>query len=390
MLTVQLVCERIVKTPRVVRLLLNQIEVEGYRSIKDLWLKLSKVNVLVGPNGCGKSNLYRSLWLIHAAATGEFARAIANEGGMPSALWAGSRKGKARLKIAAKLGDMKYELQCGIPIPTIDGFGAPSMFGLDPEVKEEHVWYMSEGTKSQLLKRDGQAITARNEHGVRVTYPLTVSSSESVLSEVREPHKYPELSLLRQQFLQWRFYHQFRTDMNSPIRQPQVGVRTPMLRHDGMDLAAALQTIREVGDDQALDQAIDRAFPGAKLSIGNNDGLFSLYLHTPGFNRAFSAQELSDGTLQYLCLLAALMSPRPPALLALNEPETSIHPDLFEALAKLICDASRNSQLWITTHSRELADFILEFSGASPIELEKVNGATRIVGQRLTDDDDDD
>lgn len=364
------------------KVMLTRIEVEGYRSVKDLWLKLSNVNVLVGPNGCGKSNLYRALWLLHAAAAGEFAQAIAAEGGMPSALWAGSRgKGPVRMRIAVRLENVQYELECGIPIPT------QTLFLLDPEIKEEHVLFVQNGSKSHLLKRDHQAISARDDTGKRVSYPTVVSQGESVLSELREPHRYPELSLLRQEFLQWRFYHQFRTDMASPIRQPQVGVRTPRLRHDGRDLAAALQTIAEVGDTAALHEAIDRAFPGATLNVENNQGQFSLSLHMPGFHRAFSAQELSDGTLQYLCLLAALLSPRPPSLLALNEPETSIHPDLFEALAKLIGQASKYSQLWITTHSRELADLILEYTGAAPIELEKVDGATRVVGQTLGGDD---
>jgi predicted ATPase len=366
---------------------LTQIEVEGYRSIKDLWLKLGRVNVIVGPNGCGKSNLYRALWLLQAAANGEFARAIVSEGGMPSALWAGARgKGPVRMRITARLESMKYRFQCGLPIPD------NSMFMLDPEVKEEQVWVVDETSKVELLKRHGTAISARDDRGKRITYPGVVSPGESLLSELREPERFPELSLLRQEFLQWRFYHQFRTDAGSPIRLPQVGVRTPRLRSDGQDLAAALQTIIEVGDNEALLEAVDRAFPGAQLYIESNNGQFSLMMHMPGFHRAFTAQELSDGTLQYLCLLAALLSPRPASLVALNEPENSIHPDLYEALARLIATASQNSQLWVTTHSRELADMILEYTGAVPIELEKVDGATRIIGQRADGDysDDDD
>lgn len=109
----------------------------------------------------------------------------------------------------------------------------------------------------------------------------------------------------------------------------------------------------------------------------------------PNFQRPFDAKELSDGTLQYLCLLAALLSPRPPALLALNEPETSVHPDLFQPLARLIADAAQHSQLWITTHARDLSDYILEYTGEAPIELTKSFGATEVVGARMGSFDDD-
>jgi predicted ATPase len=182
--------------------------------------------------------------------------------------------------------------------------------------------------------------------------------------------------------------------MSSPIRQPQVGFFTPVIKDDGTDLAAAWQTIVEVGDDVSLTEMVERAFPGSTVRVGNLDGLFSLSMHMPGFNRAFSAKELSDGTLQYLCLLAALLSPRPPKLVALNEPEGSVHPDLYQALAKLICEASRVSQVWVTTHSHQLTDYIGEETGKMPIELKKVEGATIVSGQKLDgtfrDEDDDD
>src|SRR5262249_52043134 len=163
----------------------------------------------------------------------------------------------------------------------------------------------------------------------RVTFPFALWAHESVIAQITEPHKFAIASTVRQQFLSWRFFHHFRTDGDAPSRHPQVAVRTPMLSHDGSDLAAAFRTIIEIGDDAGLKSAIDEAFPGARLDVEANDIRMSVLLHMPGFQRPFRATELSDGMLRYLCLVAALMTPRPPPLIALNEPETSIHPDLL-------------------------------------------------------------
>ncbi len=112
-------------------------------------------------------------------------------------------------------------------------------------------------------------------------------------------------------------------------------------------------------------------------------------MRTPGLHRALNAHELSDGTLRYLCLVAALLSPRPPPLLALNEPETSLHPDLLDPLGELIAAMPRESQLWVTTHARELADGVAKRTGVEPVRLTKQTGETRIVNQRLVDVDPD-
>ena len=132
-------------------------------------------------------------------------------------------------------------------------------------------------------------------------------------------------------------------------------MRTPVLAHDGRDLAAALQTINEVGQSQDLHEAIRQAFPGASLEIDHDEdnGMFAVLLRMPGLRRPLRARELSDGTLRYLCLLAALLSPHPPALLALNEPETSLHPDLAGAAGEAVGECRRNilSSGWSRTHS---------------------------------------
>jgi predicted ATPase len=206
--------------------------------------------------------------------------------------------------------------------------------------------------------------------------------SEAALSQVREPDRYPEFSRIRELFRGWRFYHHFPTHDEAPARQVSPSIRTTVLSVDGHDLASALGTIAQIGNDIRLHACIERAFPGQKLILAETeDHNFTLHLQDRDLLRPLEAQELSDGTLQYLCLVAALLTPRPPLLMAFNEPESSLHPRLYEPLARLLVEASERSQIWLTTHSVALADHVRKLSGATPLELEKVDGETRVVGR---------
>ena len=367
----------------------------GYRSVRNLRLHLSQINVLTGANATGKTNLYNSVFLLAKAAAGGFAQVIAEEGGMPSVLWAGARKSRSlgsirmegvRMTLGIKTDTFSYELICGLPKQSS---GEKSAFSLDPEVKEERVWMDTpHGIKVTFFERSPKGAWILDNDERLADYSGELLPTESVLSQLREPHLYPELSSLRTEMSRWRFYHHFRTDAESPLRHPQVGVRTPVLAHDGRDLAAALQTINEVGQSQDLHEAIRQAFPGASLEIEHDEdsGMFAVLLRMPGLRRPLRARELSDGTLRYLCLLAALLSPHPPSLLALNEPETSLHPDLLEPLAKQLVNAGKYSQLWVVTHSQRLAELVEKFSGEAPIRLEISGGETRVQGERAIDE----
>jgi predicted ATPase len=185
---------------------------------------------------------------------------------------------------------------------------------------------------------------------------------------------------VRQDIVQWRFYHHFRTDSESPLRQPQIGVQTPVLSPNGSDLAAALRTILEIGDEAALKDSVHAALGGASLAIDAVEGIqFKMSLQIPGLLRPLQPREFSDGQLRFLCLCAALLSPRPPVLLALNEPETSLHPDLIDSLARLIVVASKQTQLWITTHSEALAERVEKHSGVPRVRLELKEGETKLM-----------
>jgi predicted ATPase len=369
-----------------------ELSVAGYRSIRNVRLRLRNINVLTGPNGCGKSNLYNAVFLLSKAARGGLGAAIAAEGGMPSVLYAGQEKQRLtrkkpprRVVLSITTELFRYELQIGLPqsgTPTggFDREGNPqsgSLFGADPEVKEESIAYTETGSRAViLLDRSGPTTSVRDIEGRMVQYPLALDKTDSVLSQIAEPHRYPELSQLHQQMRRWRFYHAFRTDTDSPLRRPRVGVITPVLDHDGADLAAALQTVIEIGDSDALGAAIDRAFGGARLEIASERTRFLVRMHMPGVLRPLEAAELSDGTLRFLCLCAALLSPRPPELLALNEPETSLHPDLIPPLARLMVRAGQSSQLWITTHSPLLSRAVEDLTGEAALRLELRDGET--------------
>lgn len=327
---------------------LTRLHLTNYRSVRSIHLELAPLTVLVGENGVGKTNVYRGLGLAAAAARGELAATLAAEGGMPSVLWAGERRGRGpvRLVVEVELEELRYRLELGLPQPGM------TAFRLDPLVKKEYLTFDG----AELLERGNLSCVLRDDEGRRHEMAARLWPSESVLCQLVEPERFGVLGALQRELSGWRFHHAFRTDRDAPLRHPQPGVRTAVLHHDGRDLAAVLQTIRENGDDLALDRRVARAFPGSELAVAVEGARFHTTLTMPGVRRPLDARELSDGTLRYLCLIAALTSPRPPAFVAFNEPETSIHPRLMEPLAELLAEASELSQVLVTTHSVELAD----------------------------------
>ena len=286
-------------------MLIQEIEISGYRSLKDIRIELANVTVLVGANGSGKSNIYQALQLVAACAHGRFARQMMREGGTSSVLWAGPAKLEVpRFSFAIHFDDLVYELNCGrIPMgdrPSEGKHGPGLSFFLnDPDIKTEAVRF-KEGKKAiTLLERTGGSIMARNAEGVKVQYPGRVAQSESVLSSLQEIHKFPELAVLRAELVNWRFYHEFRTDARSPIREPQLATLTTCVSDNADDLASALATIQAVGDIDVLDECVDAAFPGSKLLIEPEGDELSMYMSMPSVFRNISAREFSDGTLQY-------------------------------------------------------------------------------------------
>lgn len=382
--------------------MLHTFAVSNYRSLRELKLRLEPLTLVTGANGSGKSNLYRALRLLQQAADGRLAEAVAQEGGIPSLQWAGpadtrsqqqrnvviqgTRSSKAlRVSIGFGAADVAYEIALGLPAggnPV-----AASRFRLDPEIKSEHVWQSPPRRRGNTwLERDNGLAMLRDASGEWQRLGAALTPSRSVLSELAEPQRFPEIFALRERLRGWRFYDGFRTDADSPLRQPRTSVQTNSLAHDGRDLAAALQTIIEIGDEHALHEAIDDAFPRSRLAILGDDARLEVALDTYGLLRPLRATELSDGTLRYFCLLAALQSPRPPDLLVLNEPEQSLHPDLLRPLARQIAKAATRSQIWVISHAPALVSAIEDVANITAVQLVREYGETRIAGQGMLDE----
>jgi len=356
---------------------LTDIAITNYRSIRRLSIPIHPLSVFVGENGVGKSNLYKSLSLLRDAAAGQITRTIADEGGLNSVCWSGIRKRgeDGRLQLSARFDRLRYSIEIGYPSPVAAAFAG------EPMIKEESIEAIQGKRTVRLMERKNSLVSIRDDSGAWVNHKDAVLPSEPALAGFYNGKECPEIDLVRNAMLGWRFYHDFRTDPASLIRKPCLAITTPSLSADGSDLAAALATLYTIRQDATdLQDAIQDAFPGADLRAWEANGWCEFDLQLADMPRPFKAHELSDGTLKYICLLAVFMGFRLPPFIALNEPETSLHPSLLGPLARLIAKASRRADVWIVTHSEQLMEALRSESSVPPRRVIKSKGATAIEG----------
>src|SRR5919108_1557374 len=293
--------------------MISSFAIYNYRSLRDLVVPLERLNLVTGANGTGKSNLYRALRLLADIAQGRVIPSLAREGGLESTLWAGpetfarsvvrgdhpvqgtTRKNPVSLRLGFAGDEFGYAIDLGLPTPS------SSAFAHDPEIKRECVWNGPVlRPAAVLVERRGPLVRTRAGNGEWANVTQGLASFDSMMTHCADPRNTPEMLMLREEMRAWRFYDHFRTDAAAPARTPQIGTHTPILSHDGADLAAALQTIREIGDTAALDDAVEDAFPGGRVAVNYDDGWFHVEMQQHGLLRPLKAGELSDGTLRYL------------------------------------------------------------------------------------------
>ena len=166
-------------------MLLRSMSAKNYRSLRSIGMELTGVNVFIGENGVGKSNLYRALQLIQAAVRGTLAQEIAAEGGMASALWSGPRRNEKnfRIKLDVEVLDeeraitFRYRVEAGLR-PPVDAAG----FAFEPQIKEEELTIETGRRPVTMMKRAGPAITVRGLQGRMTDYPERAMTSETAIA----------------------------------------------------------------------------------------------------------------------------------------------------------------------------------------------------------------
>ena len=334
--------------------------------------ELQPLNVFIGPNGSGKTNIISAMELLHAAPK-NLNDAIGAGAGQPQTdaltpalndldqwLWKGESPSSSASICAEMIDDpasarrLSYSLQLG---QTSNGFQ------IEKETIEE--WDSNStctGPVSLYRHNGGQPyIAGSGPDGVRMEKPVKRGNefspkSESVLSRTSEVgfcEACPEIAEIGSSFRDMAIYRQWVFGTHLGLRAPQAlaGSSGSRLSPDASNLMEVIGEIHR-RDGEKLDAAMKRFLPRyEKLSSRVVSGRAQLHLHESGLSTPIPASRISDGTLRHLALLAALMSSEPPSVLCLEEPELGLHPDAVSSLTELLVEASARMQLIVSTHS---------------------------------------
>ena len=345
-------------------------------------LELKPLNVLIGPNGSGKSNLIEVIGLLRAAP-GDVMAPIREGGGSGNWIWRGEPDvTEARVEVVVdgpfvRLGKqpLRYSLAFGDFI-----FGIPT---LKEEIGEVERTEQGKDSPERYLerRRNKVTLTYRDESGKRSQreLPLTaIKSDQSILSQLKDPVQYPELTHLGHGFSGIHLHREWSFGRNTPPRLPQkADLPNYFLAEDGRNLGMVLNRLE--GDPKAKEHLLTML---RNLYHGIDDyhvqveaGSVQVFLKEGTVQ--IPATRLSDGTLRYLCLLAILCNPILPPLVCIEEPELGLHPDILPELADLLRKTSEQCQLIVTTHSDTLVDALSE-TPESIVVCEKQNGQTKL------------
>ena len=352
-------------------------------------LSLEPLNVLIGPNASGKSNLIEALSLF-AAAPSDLQEPIRRGGGIRDWLW----KGVPSVPTATV--EVTFRTQRPLRYRLSFTCSADRFVMIDEVVEDEKPGLAGEAPSFYYSYQRGKPVikfvapTEGNPSGIpappvgdrleQVLPSGEVEPGQSILSQRRDPRAYPELWVANRTFSRIRFYRELDLRRDAPVRLPQKpDLPQDFLMEDASNLSVVLSGLLNQLDvrERILERMRD-FYPSFRDVMATvSGGAVQVFFHEKGLRHPVPATRLSDGSLRYLCLLAVLCNPNSPGVVCIEEPELGLHPDIIPEVAKLLVEASSRSQIFVTTHSDVLVDALTETPEAV-IVCEKEEGATRM------------
>jgi predicted ATPase len=346
-------------------------------------IPLAPLNVLIGPNGSGKSNLIEGIELLHATTTG-FANAIREGGGIREWLWKGDdAKGIGSIEASVEFFGLGLEGLYGTHLAESALCYGLSFAAMGPrvEITDEFIedekktdnkdkgfsfYYRFQDGNPTVKSWAGPGLLANRGGRVsRVHRTLdrkTLKPDESILMQLKDPSVYPELTELGRNFGQIRSFREWTVGRDAEVRKPQpADLPADSLSPDSRNLGLILNQLEHSDTWSEFNGYLKRFLPRFdRYSTRIEGGTVQFYLHEGGLRVPIPATRLSDGTIRFMAILAQLLSPTPPPLICMEEPELGLHPDAITLLASLLQEASARTQLIVTTHSDELVSALTE------------------------------
>lgn len=344
---------------------IQNLTIEGFRSLRHVTWEPGQLNVLIGPNGSGKSNLLRAIELLRRSAQGNLPQAILQRGGITPLLWDGQADELAwrvrldPLPTAAPHSKeaLTYELR-------LRQLGGTSSYRVENEqLANYHLVELGQfDTPKKLLeRRPGHSVIFDTEERRLVAHDGSISDDQTLLSQASGPFMNPKVTAFGDLLCGWGLYNDVHVDSDAPLRQAAIARLDKQVSADGQNLVPVLHTLYTGSRDfkRIVDDAMRVAFDGEyeeMVFAPAADQRVQLRVRWKSLQTAQSAADLSDGTIRFLLLLAILANPNPSDLIAIDEPEMGLHPSMLPLVAEHAAEAATRGQVILATHSAQLLD----------------------------------
>ncbi|MBD2561442.1 MULTISPECIES: AAA family ATPase [Nostoc] len=328
-------------------------------------IELQPLNVLIGANTSGKSNLIEAMGILRATPT-DLPAPFRQGGGISEFLWKGGQETPvAKIEVTLNYPQRLQNLRYYVNLTSI----GQRLELVDEAVENEQRYHGESDVYFYYRYQSGRPvlnITKIENDGEPFKRSLRredLIPDQSVLSQRKDPDLYPELSYLSTQFSNIGLYRYWQMGRYSEPRNAQ---KTDLPEHplleDGSNLGLMLNNLQhQIGNRRVIEKLKKFYEAAEEVSVRIYGSTVQIFIREEGLLEPIPANRLSDGTLRYLFLMTLLLDPTPPPLICIEEPEIGLHPDILPTIAEMLIEASGRTQIIVTTHSDALVSALSEY-----------------------------